>query len=72
MNVKELTNELLDEMLESMGMSKETDMNSTVDGHRVLTSVYVSQFNRGVSYRVQQRETSHAASVDLAAKARFR
>ncbi len=72
MKIKQLTNELLGEMLDSMGMPKKTDMDNTVAGQRVLTSAYVSQFNRGVSYRVQQREASHAASVDLAAKARFR
>lgn len=39
---------------------------------RVLTSTYVRELNQGISYRIQQRELSHANSADLAAKARFR
>lgn len=39
---------------------------------RVLTSDYVRELNRGISYRIQQRELSHANSAELAAKARFR
>ncbi len=41
-------------------------------GTRVLTGAYVRELNRGISYRIQQRELSHANSADLAAKARFR
>lgn len=39
---------------------------------RVLTIAYVRELNQGISYRIQQRELSHANSADLAAKARFR
>lgn len=39
---------------------------------KVLSSAYVRKLNLGISYRIQQRELSHANSADLAAKARFR
>lgn len=39
---------------------------------RVLTNSYVRELNQGISYRIQQRELSHAGSADLVAKARFR
>lgn len=43
-----------------------------VNTTKVLSSTYVRELNRGISYRIQQRELSRATSVDLAAKARFR
>lgn len=38
----------------------------------VLTDEYVQGLNREISYRIQQREASHAGAEELAAKARFR
>lgn len=38
----------------------------------ILTSDYVRTVNLGISYRVQQRELSHAENLDRAAKACFR
>lgn len=38
----------------------------------ILTSDYVWEVNRGISYRIQQRELSHAENLDMAAKACFR
>lgn len=71
MKVKILTDELLAEMI-GLPNKQRSDTHGGVDRSQVLTSEYVSQFNRGVAYRIQQREASHIASADLAAKARFR
>lgn len=38
----------------------------------ILTSDYVRDVNLGISHRIQQRELSHAESLDMAAKACFR
>ncbi len=66
MQVKQLTDELLNETLKSMGMSTDTKDDA------ILTSEYVSQFNRGVAYRIQHCENAHAVSVDLANKTQLR
>lgn len=38
----------------------------------ILTSEYVREVNLGISHRIQQRELSHAESLDMVAKACFR
>lgn len=52
--------------------TKQTTLPNSRKKKKVLTSAYVRELNQGISYRIQQREHSHADSVDLAAKARFR
>lgn len=39
---------------------------------KILTKSYVREINRGISYRIQRSELSHADSTDLAARAHFR
>jgi len=46
--------------------------NSNEQPAQILTNAYVRQLNRGISYRIQQREVAHAESIDVVAKARFR
>lgn len=46
--------------------------NSSKKTAKILTHAYVRQLNQGISYRIQQREMSHAEGMDVAAKARFR
>ncbi len=71
MKIRQLTDEYLDELLEDMGITKEQDLDRVVYSDRVLTSSYVNQFNRGVSYRVRQREVSHQIGVSLADEVYF-
>ncbi len=49
MKIKELTQDLLDDMLAEMQISK-------ANKSCVLDSAYVSRFNRGVAYRIQRCE----------------
>jgi len=72
LTINQLTEEMLRKMLKSKGKANKTNPFSAVNGHRILTSAYVSQFNRGVSYRIRQHEASHATSIDSASKTRFR
>lgn len=54
------------------GTDRQTLPGRASEKKRVLTSSYVRELSRGISYRIQQREHSHADSAELAAKARFR
>lgn len=66
MKVDALTDELLDDMLALEGVRK------SKRSPKILTGDYVKQLNHGISLRIQERQLCHAASAELAAKARFR
>lgn len=54
------------------GAAMRKQRNSGKKPAKILTNAYVRQLNQGISYRIQQREMSHAESMEVAAKARFR
>ncbi len=62
MKIKQLTPELLDDILADMNIPKK----NTTDKPQILTSDYVSQFNHNVARRIQRHNLAHDVSIDLA------